>query len=223
MKTTIKIKFALLSLLFVSLSLINCSDDETPANPGVSSNEIVNIPFFVRTADKDLPTNPGDLLYEFRNHEPIIAPDGHHVTWAEFSAVKGDIQVECVEAGTKVSIQLRGLIPHGVYTMWNVSVKAPGFDPNAELFNIIGIGAAGNGLGTDNSFIASANGTAEITTISQGGPLSMFGELADCPILNQFEWHVVGAIHLDGKTYGPNLGPDGTVAEQFGFIFKQQN
>ena len=220
MKTSIK--FALLSFFVISFGLLSCSDEETPANPSITSSEVVNIPFFVETADKQLPANPEDLLFENRKHAPVLAPDGHQLTWGEFSAVSGAIQVECVEAGTKVSMQLKGLIPNGVYTAWNVSVKAPGFDPSAEFFNITGIGAAGNGLGKDNVFIASADGTAEITTISQGGPLSMFGDLADCPMINQFEWHVVGTFHIDGKTYGTDLGPDGTVAEQFGFIFKQQ-
>ena len=28
------------------------------------------------------------------------------------------------------------------------------------------------------------------------------------------------AYHIDSQTYGPDLGPDGTVVEQFGFIFR---
>ncbi len=91
------------------------------------------------------------------------------------------------------------------------------------MFNITGIGAAGKGDGSDNTFVAGPDGTAEITTISPGGALSMFGEIGNCGLTDQFEWHVVAAYHIDGKTYGADLGPDGTVVEQFGFIFTRDN
>lgn len=219
-------QLASLSLsLLMCLFFVSCDDDSMviEEEPMATSDAMVNIPFFVETVDFNLPSDPSDLLFENRLHNPLLAPDGHQITWGEFSAVRGTINVECSPEGTQVNLRVTGLIPDGVYTIWNVSVKDPGFDPAAEMFNIVGIGASGKGDGSDNTFVAGPDGTAEITTISQGGDLSMFGELSDCPLSEQFEWHVVGTYHLDGRTYGPDLGPDGTVAEQFGFIFQNGN
>ena len=222
------VPFNLISFcLAIGLFLTSCSDDnetviETPV-PEATSDAVVNIPFFVVNANGELPSSPDDLLFDVRMKNPILAPDGHQVTWAEYSAVRGNISVECMDEGTYVNFRVTGLIPDGVYTVWNVTVKEPGFDPSAEMFNITGIGAAGRGDGSDNTFIANPDGTAEITIVSPGGDLSMFGEIGNCGLTDQFEWHVVGAYHIDGKTYGPDLGPDGTVVEQFGFIFNRDN
>jgi len=214
-------------ILVASLFLASCSDDNDdvvvdPQPETATTDEIMAIPFFVETMDGNLPSNNSDLLYENRTHAPVTAPDGHQVTWGEFSAVQGNISVECRDEGTHYNLRVTNLIPDGIYTIWNVTVKSPGFDPSntAEMFNITGIGAAGRGDGTDNTLIASPNGTIEITLTSPGGALSMFGNIGNCALTDEFEWHVVGSYHIDGKTYGPDLGPDGTVAEQFGFIFK---
>ena len=215
-------KTLLIALTFV-FAFTSCSDDDKEPNPTATSSDIVNIPFFVQTADQELPSQASDLLYEGRVGQPVLAPNGEQVTWGEFAAVRGSVEVECTENGTRVALDLTGLIPNGVYTIWNVTVKAPGFDPAAEMFNIIGIGAAGNGLGEDNIVVASAAGTAKIETISPGGAMTMFGEIAACSLTDEYEWHVVGAYHIDGNTYGPDLGPDGTVTEQFGFIFTTAN
>ena len=216
----------LAGIMMIGILLTSCSKEEMPLvekdKEFVTSNEMVNIPFFVRNLSGQLPSAPNDLLFDVRGKNPVTAPDGHLITWAEWSAVRGNIYVECQDAGTFVSLKLSGLIPNGVYTMWNVSVAAPGFDPTVEGFNVTGIGAAGKGDGSDNSFIASPNGKAQISMLSPGGDLSMFGEITNCPVKDQFEWHIVGSYHIDGMTYGPDLGPDGTVAEQFGFIFNSE-
>lgn len=212
------------SLVLIVAALASCNkDDDTFDGPSQTNDNIVAIPFFVETADGQLPSNPGDLLYEVRKHEPVIAPDGHQVTWGEFSNIQGSASVKCTEKGTQATIIVSGLIPNGVYTIWNVTVKAPGFDPSMADFNITGIGAAGDGNGKDNVVTASPNGTITISTESPGGNLSMFGQIGPCSLSDEFEWHLVGSYHIDGKTYGQDLGPDGTVAEQFGFIFQNPN
>ena len=179
------------------------------------------LPIFVETDARELPSAPDDELYEARLHQPVLAPDGSHVTWSEYSAVSGSIEVECTSEGTLISLDVTGLIPNGVYTIWNVTVKEPGFNPQVADMNITGIGAAGKGDGSDNVFTADADGNGAITLTSGGGDLSMFGDIEPCSLTGEYEWHVVGTYHIDGQTYGPDLGPDGTVAEQFGFIFRQ--
>ena len=215
------LKIITLSLIIVGFS--SCSDDDEGANPGTTSNQIITVPFFVETVNKEMPSSGDQLLYETRNHEPIIAPDGKHLTWADFSTVTGSVVVDCVPEGARIGLNLKGLIPDGVYTIWNVTFEEPGMDPSQEMLSIDGLGAGGKGDGSDNYFTASATGTASISMVTPEGPLSMLGTIGACPLTDNFEWHIIGTYHIDGKTYGPDLGPDGTVAEQFGFIFKQES
>ncbi len=209
-------------LLVIIIGCTSCNNDDEAAgtNPGTTSSDIIAVPFFVETADKQMPVSRDQLLYEARNHNPIKAPDGRHLNWGEFSQVTGNVTVNCMGGSVKVDLALNGLIPNGVYTIWNVTFDAPGMDPSQAMLGLDGIGAAGKGNGSDNYFVASANGSASIAIISPGGSLSMMGTMEACPLTDNFEWHIVGTYHMDGKTYGPDLGPDGTVAEQFAFIFK---
>ncbi|MDN5212701.1 hypothetical protein QQ020_11615 [Fulvivirgaceae bacterium BMA12] len=211
-------------LLVIIVGCTSCNNDDEAAttNPGTTSSDIIAVPFFVETADKQMPTSADQLLYETRNHNPVKAPDGQHLSWGEFSQVTGTVIVNCMGANVKVDLTLNGLIPNGVYTIWNVTFDAPGMDPSETMLGLDGIGAAGKGNGSDNYFTASANGSASISIISPGGSLSMMGTMEACPLTDNFEWHIIGTYHMDGKTYGPDLGPDGTVAEQFGFIFKNE-
>ena len=87
-------------ILSLSLFLASCNDDNddvvvepTPELVTANSSDIMAIPFFVETVDGNLPSNNSDLLYENRTHAPVTAPDGHQVTWGEFSAVQGNISV----------------------------------------------------------------------------------------------------------------------------------
>ena len=213
----------MMAVLALSFLFSACADDDGGANPGTSTDQVTAVPFFVQTEGNELPSENDQLLYEVRKNLPVLAPDGHHLTWGEFNKVTGTCQVECTEAGVKTTLELSGLIPDGVYTIWNVVFDSPGMDPAQEMLSIDGVGAAGIGDGSDNSFVASSEGKAEITINSPGGTLSMMGTMGNCPLTDNFEWHVVGSYHMDGKTYGPDLGPDGTVAEQFAFVFLQES
>ena len=86
---------------------------------------------------------------------------------------------------------------------------------------MIGIGALGLPAGTQNVFRASAAGDGSISATTSAGPLSMQGSIGACALTDEFEWHVVGAYHIDNASHGASLGPDGTAVEQFGFIFKR--
>lgn len=193
------------------------------------STDLVTVPLFVADEAGNLaPFDDADTeLYEIREHNPIRAPDGHHVTWGEFDSVQGLIYVDCLETnvveepGTGVVVLLSGLIPNAVYTIWNVTWKEPGFDPerDPEFENLVGLGALGSSDGRQNTFRASASGLGAVGATTPGGELSMQGEIGACALTDEFEWHVVGAYHLDDRAHGPDLGPDGTAVEQFGFVF----
>ena len=212
-------------VLVIIIGCASCSNDDdnaTGTNPSATSSDIIAVPFFVETVNKEMPSSGDQLLYEARSHNPIKTPDGKHLNWGEFSQVTGKVIVDCIGSSVKVSMNLSGLIPNGVYTVWNVTFEAPGMDPSQAMLGLDGIGAAGKGNGSDNYFTAAADGSASISIVSPGGSLSMMGTIEACPLTDNFEWHVVGTYHMDGKTYGPDLGPDGTVAEQFAFIFKNE-
>lgn len=121
---------------------------------------------------------------------------------------------------------MSGLIPHGVYTVWNVLFEPPGFTGEfvepAFPANVVGIGPIGPRDGSRSAFLASASGEGSITAVTPPGELGTVGSIQACA-LEEVEWHVVGLYHSDGKTYGPERGPAGTHAEQFAFVFKQDD
>jgi len=190
-----------------------------PATAPIRNTTIVHVPFFIKAAGGQPPTSASSPLFEARKGNPILAPDGHAVTLGEFNAVEGSASVQCVARGTLVTLQLSHLIPRGVYTIWNLVFKEPGFEPTFA--NLVGLGAIGSPAGTENVFRASASGEGAVAAITQPGPLSAMGSIGACAPTDHFEWHVVGAYHIDGQSHGPVLGPDGTAVEQFGFIFKR--
>lgn len=217
-----------LSLALVAL-VGACSDDD-PAAPGpqpiVNSDPVV-VPLFVQDesgASIDPATvDPITPLYEIRMANPVMGPDGAQLTWADFATVAGTATIECTAAGTSVALEMEGLIPNGLYTIWNVVLQSPGFDGTLDglLANLTGMGAAGGVEGLDNGFRASSAGRASLSFTTPGGALSTVGTIGNCATEDEFEWHLVGAYHIDDMSHGPMVGPDGTVAEQFGFIFRQ--
>ncbi|MCA1829208.1 MAG: hypothetical protein ABR567_09405 [Myxococcales bacterium] len=180
---------------------------------------IVHVPLFIRDAAGQIPTDPAALVYEARLGNPVLARDGHQLTLAEFNAPRGRASVKCVERGTHAVLELTGLIPFGVYTVWNVVFRAPGFDPSFA--NLIALGAIGESDGSQNSFVADSTGAGSVSAITPGGPLSAFGSIAGCALAGEFEFHLVGAYHIDGRTHGETPGAAGTFVEQFGFMFKR--
>lgn len=221
-------KFQFLKTIMAAFALVftlaSCGDDDAAGSilPSASSSEVVTVPFFVVNESGETPSSLDDVLFEARTNAPVNAPDGHQLTWAEFSSVNGTIDLMCTTEGVEATMKLTGLVPNGVYTFWNLSFDAPGIQPTMEGMNIRGLGAAGLGDGSDNYFIASPDGKGEITMLSPGGDLSLQGDMGACPLTENYEFHVVGAYHMDSQTYGPIIGPEGTFAEQFGFVFVNQ-
>jgi hypothetical protein len=209
--------------LGVLLSLIaGCGGDGTdePLVAGPKTNQdIVHVPFFIYDASGQAPADPAMPLFEARRGNPIVAPDGHQVTLSEFNAVNGTATVSCTTSGTRAALELHGLIPNAVYTAWNLVFKDPGFDPTFA--NLTGLGALGSTDGTQNVLRSSGTGDATLSATTPAGPLSMMGSVASCAITEEFEWHVAGAYHIDGQAHGPQIGPDGSAVEQFGFMFKR--
>lgn len=236
-----------LCLLFIAISMIitGCDitdgeDNSEPEGPTATSDAPAVLPIFVvdeegtplETVEKISSTT---MLYDIRQpNNAVVDPEGNPITWDEYNNVQGNVTVECVEAGTRLDIELSGLIPGGLYTIWNVVLEKPGFGGSLQslLGSIVGVAPLGAPDGTENSFRASAEGTAQISEITPAGSMLQFPDvdkdwpdkrgIKDCA-LDEFEYHVVGDYHYDGKTHGNIPGPAGTHVEQFGFVFKQND
>src|SRR5688572_2983078 len=100
----------------------DCDDPSTNVSPDarpIQKNNL-NLPFFVEGANQEWWNNLQltDVLYEERQHNPILAPDGHHVTWAEFNRPVGTAKINCTGQGTRINLRIEGLIPNGVYSLF---------------------------------------------------------------------------------------------------------
>jgi hypothetical protein len=162
------------------------------------------------------PVGDNTLLWNKSGHTPIMAPDGHQVTLGEFNSVSGYAEIKCINSGTHVVVHLKGLIPNGVYSMWVVTFKSPGFDPTFA--NQIGEGALGAPDGSQNAFKASPAGTASISAIIPAGPLSEFGLVGNC-LSSEYEVQLAAAYHLDNLTHGATPGEPNTWTIPFAFPF----
>ncbi len=205
----------------LALAMMSCEkNDQDIIAKTIIEDDLITVPLFIEDENGEVPIGDTTMLFETRTHNPVVDRDGKQLSLAEFSTVKGTVLIEQMEGGTKVSLNLTGLIPNALYTIWNATFTTPGFDPTAEGMNLIGLGVVGKSDGSENYFRASANGTGHISAFTPGGPLSMVGEISEHPFSQEVEWHLVGAYHLDDQSHGPDLGPDGTVVEQFAFVFK---
>lgn len=170
----------------------------------------------VEDADMMPPTGDATLLFAKAGHTAVLAPNRHQVTLGEFNKVSGWADIKCINKGTHVVVHLSGLIPNGVYTMWVVPFKSPGFEET--LANVIGVGALGPVDGSKNSFIASPAGTASLSAIMPAGLLSEFGSVSGC-LSSEYQVQIWGAYHIDGLTHGGSPGDQSTWVEHFFFGF----
>jgi hypothetical protein len=165
-------------------------DGETP-----TGNEAIYTPFSV--------SNPG-----LGPLSAIMAPDGHHVTLNEWRMASGTALVSCEGATTHYTFELSGLIPNGVYTLWNSILKAPQEPENDLSFenSFEGLGALKDT--SANSFVASAQGEAQMVMSVDPGALSMLGTQPPCTITATEGFIIVVNYHIDNLTHGPSPGPD---------------
>ena len=172
------------------------------------------------------PASPATLLYFSRRCQagaplaPIIAPDGHQVTFGEWTDVEGRATVKCIYGGSLVVVHFAGLIPNGQYTCWIVAFDAPGFN-GSTLANAFTFGPLGLQDGSQNGFVADADGDGQITGTLPPGPMSLIHtrDFDGC-LTDEFEFHVAIVYHGDGLTHGAAPGPVCTWAVQRAVVFK---
>jgi hypothetical protein len=180
----------------------------------------------VSDANGNPPATPDTLLYFSRHCQagdplaPIIAPDGHHVTWGEWSDVEGGAAVKCINQGSHVVAHFSGLIPNGQYSAWIVAFDSPGFN-GTTLANAFTFGPLGLQDGSQNAFVADDNGEGQISGTLPPGPMSIIHTRPfDGCLTDELEFHVAIAYHGDGLTHGPTPGPVCTWAVQRAVVFK---
>jgi hypothetical protein len=182
-----------------------------------ASTPVVTTLLEVVDANGNTPSNPSALLFEGHTpaRAPVLAPpynvdpnQRQQLTLDDFDNVAGTGHIERVAGGTRLTLDVTGLIPNGVYTVWSDFYKAPGLTP--DFANSIALGAFGATDGSQNMFIASADGTAHVEGIQPAGPMSIVGEappyVLDPPVA---EYYAFLAYHINGQTYGGEPAPPG--------------
>ncbi len=169
----------------------------------------------VANAQGEVPSDPSDLIYAPLVFEeplgelhPIIAPDGHHLTLEEWQTATGSATVACEGGETVYHLEFTGLIPNGVYTIWNF-VLTRQLSATSSINMATDVAASGAlGDGESNTLVASENGAAELEVRAQPGPLTMFGDLSPCAITTTPGFVLIINYHIDGQTHGGVPGPD---------------
>lgn len=152
--------------------------------------------------------DPGTQLYEplvsddNDTREPLTAPDGHHITWGEWSQVSGRVKFKCLEEGTHVTVHTSDLIDKGVYTIWVIVWKGG---------ELVGAGPLGANDGSDNAFGASESGEGHIVATHEPKTMPLppgnESEYREC-LLDHMSVFIVGGYHNDDETYGTFPGPN---------------
>ena len=247
----------LLLALFLGFLVVGCGS-ESPVEPEAQEQIDATIPSSSRgqadvrrddllvirllTVDADgntvipVEADPSTLLYYRPTGNPVLAPDGHHVTAGEFSAVKSSLSVKCTSEGTLIRMQIRDALPNAMYRVWILAFREPGFDITGgfPFVNLTGEGALGLNDRSENTFFTSASGEGSIQRVHPPGlmsevlPIPPFGgndPVGDCLLTDVFEWHVIAAFQQPGQPGGPSVGPPAffpnSAVEQFVFIFRE--
>jgi hypothetical protein len=153
-------------------------------------------------------SRPG--LGVFPTCNPILAPDGHTVTWGEYKAAQGSATVKCINTGTHTALHFSGLLPKGVYSVWLLveNTTGPGFSA---------VGTLGRTGLSENHFIASEAGEGQISRTTPAENLSVFGSVGSCFLDSPAQLHLV--YHSDGLTHGTVPGPTDTWVVNARFFF----
>lgn len=167
--------------------------------------------------------SPSTPLYESRSNEPILAPEGVHVTWGAFSGAEGAVIVKCTEQRAHVAAHLSGLIPKGVYSIW-VDI----FDVDTgDLLDRFALGGAKR-KGKNNTLRASGRGEGHLAGFAPPGARATVdrGDLSACMLKDVekrlHEWRVVGVYHIDGTPGVDEVKDRGTFVEQVSFAFETE-
>lgn len=186
----------------------------------------------VRNAAGEMPEAPDEFVYAasvFSGDGSLVeirAPDGHHLTLQEWLAASGKATIQCFGDGARYEFEFHGLIPDGVYTIWQHLMSehvAPDerVAPAGTARPVASGSLAGDGRFEEATIVASDTGAATIKVDSPSGPMSMIGERGGCPLRDHPTVFLILNYHIDGETYGPTPGPDDFDAGHVHILFQQ--
>ena len=115
-------------------------------------------------------TDPNALLYRRGTNPltPVTRSDGHHITLDEYDNATGQVHIAARPGGgTDVNVDVQGLFPGELYTVWAAYFQEPGFPTGTR----VGFGAVGEG----NDMVADANGAISLDLFLPEGPMTVQG------------------------------------------------
>ena len=174
----------------------------------------------IKDKDGNTPTNPSEPLYASNIFDAPIglltaikAPDGHHVTLSEYKMAKGNLRVHCNGDSSSLEVSLEGMIPNGTYTFWlaYLNKKRSVGEPVDFMNDFVNFNnpPVGPSSGTENSAIATAEGTIDITL-----------EHTSCILTDEVALVIPILYHINGKTFGGGHVPDAEEVVQMLVYFQ---
>ena len=162
----------------------------------------------IKDKNGNTPTQPDELLYAANIFDDPIglltaikAPDGHHLTLAEYQTAKGSMIVHCNGDSATLEIALEGMIPNGTYTFWlaylNKTRKVG--EP---------IDFANDFVNFTNPPVGSASGTENIVVAKADGTIATTLEHASCILTDEVALVIPILYHINGTTFGGGHVPD---------------
>jgi hypothetical protein len=192
------------------------------------------VPFFGQVVNAaGMPaTDPSAPLFRAGTNPlvPLTRSNGAPITLDDFNNATGQIQIAAKPGGgTDVSVEVQGLFPGELYTVWAAINQAPGFPQGPR----VGFGAVSElGNGTDNFIMADANGKISLDLVQRQGPMTVQGSASDYAPRSPFtdaggnkvpfaNYTVAVAYHFNNPPPAPYLdpGPIGTWATQSVGVF----
>jgi PEP-CTERM motif-containing protein len=192
------------------------------------------VPFFGHVVNSaGMPaTDPSTPLFRAGTNPlvPLTRSNGAPITLDDFNNATGQIQLAAKPGGgTDVTVEVQGLFPGELYTVWAATHQAPGFPQGPR----VSFGAVSElGDGSDISMVADANGKISLDLVQRQGPMTVQGSASDYAARSPFidaggnkvpfaNYVVAVAYHFNNPPAAPflNPGPIGTWAAQSVGVF----
>ena len=217
MKFARSLSALIMAALFSQFQSASAQEDTVAATPQL---------FHVVDAQGMTTTDPNALLYRRGTNPlvPVTRSDGHHITLDEYDNATGQVHIAARPGGgTDVNVDVQGLFPGELYTVWAGYFQEPGFPTGTR----VGFGAVSTlGDGSDNFMVADANGEISLDLVLQEGPMTVQGEapayalispiLSDGVLKPHSAVEIALAYHFNDPPAAPflNPGPIETWASQ---------
>lgn len=145
-------------------------------------------------------TPPETLLYIGASGEPLLTPDGDHVSLGEWIDFEGRCSLKCIPGlGTLALFKFDGLVPRGLYSIFLFVRESPSAP--------VGFGRLPSILPIESgSFTTTWFGDAHAVAIVPAGPLSFTGSAPQC-LLDYGQVNIIFVYQVDGQLNGPVPGP----------------